>query len=149
MATATAPAPTDGDDSTLATKAEAAFGVHAGQSFDASAISARSGALREHRLVVELAPGKGAEVKAQLAAGDGLVYAWSATGDVALDMHGEAPDADGAWTTYAVEAAQRASAGTFIAPFDGTHGWYWKNNGEAPVSVTIHTVGFQPGLYRP
>lgn len=140
---------TDRADTALEARAVAAFGRDPGQAFDAGAVSERAGTLREHEFIVELQPGKGAEVKARLAAGEGLVYAWSATGDVALDMHGEAPDANGTWTTYAAAPSQRAASGTFIAPFDGAHGWYWKNEGDVPVSVTIKTIGFQPGLYRP
>lgn len=136
-------------NATLATKAEGAFGNNEGQSFDADAASESAGTLRQHQLVVELAPGKGAEVKAKLDTGEGLVYAWTATGEVAVDMHGEAPDAKGTWTSYSVEKAQRASAGTFVAPFSGTHGWYWHNRGATPVRVTIQATGFQPDLYRP
>lgn len=150
-----AQAPTPGaanDDAAnvaLAAKAEAAFGQSEGQSLDAHAISASAGTLRQDTLTLTLAPGKGAEVKTQLKSGDGMVFRWNATGDVAVDMHGERPDAKNAWTSYAVEAAQREGAGTFVAPFDGSHGWYWKNRGTQPVTVHIEVTGFQPELYRP
>jgi hypothetical protein len=133
----------------LAASAKAAFGAHDGQALDASAFSASMGALRNDTHSVTLEPGKGAEVKAALKAGDGLVFRWSASADVAVDMHGEAPGSKGTWTSYAVAAAQREAAGTFIAPFDGTHGWYWQNRGADPVTVQIEVSGFQPSLYRP
>ena len=145
----TAPAVTDALNGVLAAKANLAFGADPKQAFDAAAVSQQGTTLSEHTLSLDLAPGKGAEVKATLATGEGLVYSWTATGDVAVDMHGEAPDANGGWTTYAAEKSRRTAAGTFIAPFDGTHGWYWKNEGAAPVTVTIRTMGFQPTLYRP
>lgn len=133
----------------LARKAKAAFGENKGQSLDAAATSFTSGELRRDTLSVTLAPGKGAEIKAHLKQGAGVVYRWKASGDVAVDMHGERPEVKGAWTSYSVEPAQTHAEGTFIAPFDGTHGWYWQNRGEQPVQVEVEVVGFQADLYRP
>ncbi len=149
-----APVPAASTDATeantaLAAKAAAAFGANAGQSLDAAAFSASPGELRTDTFSVTLEPGKGAEVKSALKAGDGLVFKWTASADVAVDMHGEAAGAKGTWTSYAVEAAQREGAGTFVASFDGTHGWYWQNRGTEPVTVEIVVTGFQPSLYRP
>ena len=133
----------------LAAKAEVAFGKADGQSLDAHAVSLVSGPFRRSSAAVTLDPGKGAEIKAQLLEGEGLVFHWTASADVAVDMHGERPGAKSAWTSYAVEAAQREASGTFVAPFEGSHGWYWKNLGTAPVTVQIEAVGFQPDLHRP
>lgn len=142
-------APSPADHSQIASRAMDAFGANAGQSFDTAAVSLRTAPYRNDTLSVTLAPGKGAEVKAMLKAGDGIVFRWKATGDVALDMHGERPDAKGTWTSYAVERAQREASGTFIAPFDGSHGWYWQNRGTEPVTVDIQVAGYQEKLYRP
>ena len=133
----------------LTAKAAAAFGANAGQSFDAKAVSLGTIPYQRDTLTVTLAPGKGAEVKAMLKSGDGMVFHWTATGDVALDMHGERHDAKGTWTSYAVEGSQREASGTFIAPFDGSHGWYWQNRGTEPVTVNIQVTGYQEKLYRP
>ena len=133
----------------LSTKATAAFGANAGQSFDTAAVSHRTAPYRNDTLSLTLEPGKGAEVKAMLKAGDGLVFHWKAGGDVALDMHGERVGIKHAWTSYAIEHAQREAAGTFVAPFDGSHGWYWQNRGTEPVTVEIEVSGFQEKLYRP
>ena len=35
--------------------------------------------------------------------------------------------------------------GSYVAPFDGLHGWYWKNNTATPVTVTLHSTGFYRG----
>jgi hypothetical protein len=149
---ASAPAASVADseaNAALAAKAAAAFGANPGQTLDAAAFSVSAAELRTDTFSVTLEPGKGAEVKAALKAGDGLVFRWTASADVAVDMHGEAPDAKGTWTSYAVESAQREAAGTFVAAFDGTHGWYWQNRGTEPVTVEIVVTGFQPSLYRP
>ncbi len=133
----------------LSAKANTAFGANADQSFDAKAVSLRSTPYRRDTLTVTLPPGKGAEVKAMLKSGDGMVFHWKASGDVALDMHGERIGIKHAWTSYAIEHAQREAAGTFVAPFDGSHGWYWQNRGTEPVTVEIEVSGFQEKLYRP
>lgn len=149
-ATAAAPAATpDAANTALAVKAVEAFGENEGQTFAPAAFSQGGTALRRDSFTVTLPPGKGAEVKMLLQSGEGVVFHWTATGDVALDMHGERAGAKGAWTSYSVEGAQREAAGTFVAPFDGSHGWYWQNRGTAPVTVEIDVAGFQPELYRP
>jgi len=46
---------------------------------------------RTDEMSITLAPGEGAEIKAQMAAGQRLVYSWTASGNgVDVDMHGEA-----------------------------------------------------------
>lgn len=133
----------------LGAKANEAFGANAGQSFDTKAVSLRGIPHRRDTMTVTLAPGKGAEVKAMLKSGDGMVFHWKASGDVALDMHGERIGIKNAWTSYAVESAQHEASGTFVAPFDGSHGWYWQNRGTDAVTVEIEVSGFQEKLYRP
>lgn len=138
-----------GDITALAAKAEATFGKNKDQSFDAQAVKPAAAAPRTETLTVTLAPGKGAEVKADLDAGQGLVFQWTASADVAVDFHGETPESKHEFTSFDVEAAQRQAAGTFVAPFAGLHGWYWKNRGQQPVTVTVTVTGFQKRLFRP
>lgn len=138
-------------NATEAAKAVAAFGVNEKQTFAAEALTpvAAAAAPRSESMTVMLEPGKGVELKMLLEAGQGVVYRWKADANVAVDMHGERPSVKGPWTSYAIEAAQRSAAGTFIAPFDGTHGWYWENRGTTPVTVTVDVSGFQDALYQP
>jgi hypothetical protein len=133
----------------LRAQAVAAFGAQPGQSFDASAAVRSAAAPRTEAMTVMVPPGFGVEVKALLAAGDTLVYHWSATGDVAVDMHGERPGAKDAFTSYLIDGARREDAGSFTAPFAGAHGWYWLNKGRQPIDVTVSVTGFQTKLYVP
>ena len=64
-------------------------------------------------------------------------------------MHGERPNAKGEWTSYSIEPAQNEARGTFVAPFEGSHGWYWKNENDEPVTVEVAVTGFQPDLHQP
>lgn len=136
------------DNAALAAKAEAVFGKQPGQSFDAQAVKPSGPAPRTETVTVTLAPGKGAEVQAELDAGQGMVFQWSASADVAVDLHGERPGSKDEYTSYDIEAGQRQGAGTFIAPFAGTHGWFWKNRSQQPVTVTVTITGFQKRLLR-
>jgi hypothetical protein len=136
------------DNAALATRSEAVFGKQAGQSFDAQAVKPSAAVPRTETVTVTLAPGKGAEVQAELDAGQGMVFHWTSTGDVAVDLHGERPGSKDEYTSYDIEAGQRQGAGTFVAPFAGTHGWFWKNRSQQPVTVAVTITGFQKRLVR-
>jgi len=133
----------------LKAQAVAVFGAQTGQSFDASAAVRHAAAPKTETMTVMVPPGLGVEVKAVLAAGDSLVYHWSATGDVSVDMHGERPGAKDEFTSYLVDGARREDAGSFTAPFAGAHGWYWLNKSRQPIDVTVTVTGFQTKLYVP
>jgi hypothetical protein len=142
-------APSDERNTAMAQKAATAFGASEQQSFAAESVDVSVGTPRTESMQITLPPGKGVEVKTLLKAGGGFVYRWTADGEVAIDMHGERTGVKGAWTSYAVENAQRENAGTFVAPFEGSHGWYWLNRGTTPVTVQVQVSGFQSALYQP
>lgn len=117
---------------------------------EAGVVSKREGKYRSETMSLTLPPGKGAEIKAVMKTGDGMVFHWSANGDVATDMHGERTGAaKDEYTSYWIEKVQRQASGSFTAPFDGTHGWYWLNRSSEPVTVQVEVTGFQEKLYRP
>ncbi|MDQ3618478.1 MAG: hypothetical protein M3374_07200 [Pseudomonadota bacterium] len=117
---------------------------------EAGVVGKHDGVFRQDTMSLTLPPGKGAEIKAAMTTGDALVFNWTASGEVSVDMHGERTDAaDDEYTSYWIERSQRTASGSFTAPFDGTHGWYWKNRGNEPVTVQVQVAGFQQGLFRP
>lgn len=139
----------DRETAALSAQAAAVFGAQPGQSFDVRAVVPHSSEDKTETLSVTLEPGKGAEVKAMLEAGKGFVFHWTASGDVAVDMHGERPNVKDEYTSYWIQAAQRQGAGLLVAPFAGQHGWYWLNRGKEPVTVQVSVTGFQSKLFRP
>lgn len=141
-------ADTPRDNATLAARSEVVFGKQAGQSFDAQVVKPAAAAPRTETVTVTLKPGKGAEVQADMDAEQGLVFHWTASADVAVDLHGERPDAQSEYTSYDIQGAQREGAGTLVAPFAGTHGWFWKNKSQQPVTVTLTLTGFYKRLVR-
>lgn len=108
-------------------------------------------AYRNDELSVTLAPGEGAEIKALMKTGDRFFFTWSAVGGaVNFDMHGEKLNtASDEFTSFWKGRNQTTGNGAFEAPFDGTHGWYWRNKNPGPVTVTVNTSGYYEKLYRP
>ncbi len=93
---------------------------------------------------------QGAEIKALMRAGETFVFNWSSDGGpVSFDMHGEKPNAGDEFTSYWKDRDKTIGHGSFTAPFDGSHGWYWKNKGSEPVTVTVTVSGWFERLYMP
>lgn len=101
-------------------------------------------------MTVTLQANEGAEIKALMRAGEAFVFSWTSTGGpVNFDMHGEKPNDGDNFTTHWKDRAKAEGHGIFIAPFDGSHGWYWKNKDSEPVTVTVKVSGYFEKLYRP
>ena len=91
---------------------------------------------------IELRPFDSVEYKYRLEAGAGLVYTWSSDGVVTFDFHGE-PDGVPSKDAESYEKGRSSVGhGTFTAAKPGIHGWYWKNNTEGRVKITLRTSGF-------
>ncbi len=97
---------------------------------------------REDSATIVVPAGKGLEYKFYLVKGNVMRYDWLSTdGELYFDFHGE-PEGDttGYFESYTVSTAEQVR-GTFTASFAGTHGWYWKNKSQSPISVTLTTQG--------
>lgn len=101
-------------------------------------------------MTLTLQANEGAEIKAQMRAGEAFVFSWvSDGGPVNFDMHGEKPNDGDNFTSYWKDREKSEGHGSFTAPFDGSHGWYWKNKGSTPVTITVKVSGYFQKLYRP
>lgn len=96
----------------------------------------------------ELAPFESVELKYDLAADDGFVYAWNATGEVVFDIHAEPEGAEPGVAESFAQGRDIADAGTYVARFAGIHGWFWENRGATTVTVRVRTTGFLTGATR-
>ena len=100
-------------------------------------------AFRSDEMTLTLKPGEGAEIKAAMVRGGSYVFSWTVEGGtVEFDMHGEHTDGSGGEASYAKGDEAASGHGTFHAPFDGRHGWFWQNLTWEPVTVTLKTSGF-------
>lgn len=109
---------------------------------------ARATPFRTDEKTVTLEPGKGIEVKARMKAGDSFNFRWTSTGPVRADMHGEPVGGkEDEFTDYWKQKDIASSQGSFTAPFAGTHGWYWKNREDKPITVTVRLDGFYESVF--
>ena len=105
--------------------------------------------LRSDDMSLTLQPGEGSEIKATMRKGEQFVFNWATEGGpVNVDMHGEKLNAGDKFTSYWKAQQIASDQGTFVAPFDGTHGWYWRNRGDKPVTVKVKVSGFYEKLAR-
>lgn len=90
-------------------------------------------------LPLTLKPGEGKEIKLKMTQGAKAQYAWVVEGgEVNFDTHGDAP---GKSISYEKGRGVASDAGVLEAAFTGNHGWYWRNRGNANVTVILHTRG--------
>ena len=107
-------------------------------------------AWREDEKTIVLPAHSGAEIKARMKTGDSFQFRWKSDAAVRMDMHGEPVHAvNDEFTSYWKEKDISSAQGSFIAPFDGTHGWYWRNKSESPVTITVNVSGFYEMLFQP
>ena len=106
-------------------------------------------AFRSDELSLTLKPGEGAEIKAVMRAGDQMVYEWTADkGEVFFDFHGEPKGAAPDVFTSFEKGSKSTAKGDFEAPFEGIHGWYWKNRTTAALTIQLKTSGVYEKIGR-
>jgi hypothetical protein len=109
----------------------------------AATVTRSEAAFRSDEMTLSLKPGEGAEIKATMVKGGSYVFSWTVEGGtVEFDMHGEHTDGSGGEASYAKGEEAASLHGTFHAPFDGRHGWFWQNLTWEPVTVKLKTSGF-------
>jgi hypothetical protein len=84
---------------------------------------------------------QGFEYKYRIEQGGGMVYAWSATGKMKYEFHGD-PDGINAKVLSYEQGEGDFDSGSFIAPASGIHGWYWENLGNREATITLTSAGF-------
>lgn len=88
-----------------------------------------------------LGPGQAFEYKYRMEKGAGMVYAWTATGRVKYEFHGEPDDHSLKVESYEKQEGDYAS-GALTVSFTGIHGWYWENPGDRELTITVTSAGF-------
>jgi len=98
--------------------------------------------IQNGEVTLTLQPGEGREVKATMKAGEEFEFTWATDKNaVNYDQHGEVFGAASDEYTSYDKGTKASSTGKFRAPFDGTHGWYWRNRTEGPVTITVSAIG--------
>jgi hypothetical protein len=66
-------------------------------------------------------------------------------GPVNFDTHG---DGGGRSISYEKGRGVPADEGELVAAFTGNHGWYWRNRGQANVTLVLRTRGTYSDIKR-
>ena len=108
--------------------------------------SVQSGLAWRDEMTFTLTPGQGTEIKLKMKEGDKAVFSWDVQGGVVnFDTHG-----DGAGRSISYEKGRGVARdeGELVAAFTGNHGWFWRNRGEANVTVVLKTGGAYSDIQR-
>ncbi len=102
--------------------------------------------LREDETKVVVPAGKGIEFKIDMLKYGEMKYEWTTTNGEILyfDFHGEVKQEKEVEEVY-FESYTIANAnnmvGTFLAPYEGRHGWFFRNTGNEDVVVNLRLKG--------
>jgi hypothetical protein len=103
-------------------------------------------AVKTDQLTVQLNKDESMEIKLAMKEGSEVKYDWSAdSGEVVYDIHGDASALDISYHNYSKGTAQTMSD-SLVAAFDGSHGWYWRNRNDEPVTITLNIAGVYSGI---
>jgi hypothetical protein len=99
-----------------------------------------TGPFRTDDVDLTLAPGESYEYKVRMKPEETLIYSWKSAAPLEFDFHGESDkDPDNAVSYTAGEGAE--SHGSLIAPFQGIHGWYWRNKSKDFADIHLKMGG--------
>ena len=89
-----------------------------------------------------LGPFESVEYKYTLRAGQAMIYSWRADQEVVFDFHSEQTGASAQDAVSFATGRTNSAHGTYVAPFDGIHGWFWENRQQHDVTVHLRAHGF-------
>jgi len=98
---------------------------------------------REDTVLVTVPAKKGIEYKFNLKEFGNLIYEWKTldASNIHFDFHGEpAGDTSGYFESYSIAITDQMK-GSATVPFEGSHGWYWKNTSNQDVVIELKTSG--------
>ncbi len=89
-------------------------------------------------VIINVPAGKGVEYKLDMNKFQKATYEWATDGgEIYVDLHGEPRgDTTGYFESFTI-ATVNEMKGSFTVPFDGSHGWYWKNNTDKDISIQL------------
>jgi len=97
---------------------------------------------QKNEVMVVIPANKGLEYKFKMQRYANLTYQWDAKGKpIYFDFHGEPKgDTTGYFESYTIATTDKME-GSMTVPFDGVHGWYWKNESDEEIIITLKTQG--------
>jgi len=100
--------------------------------------------LRAEVVTIEIGANEQMEYKLQMVEGMTIVYSWQTDGGALYsDFHADPfNDLDDEPVRYAEEFDVAGGRGGLTAGYSGNHGWFWRNDSDAPVVVELDVRGF-------
>ena len=105
-------------------------------------ISLQSGPFKQQSIQLKLAPKEGMEYKYRLENGAAMLYTWTSTARVHWELHSQPDNAPRGYAEFFDTQDGNGSSGAYNAPFPGIHGWWWENQSDTDVTITLTTAGF-------
>ncbi len=102
--------------------------------------------LREDETKVIVPAGKGIEFKLNMLKYGKMKYEWTTSNNEILyfDFHGEVKQEEEVKEVYFESytiANSNNMVGTFYAPYEGKHGWFFRNNSSEDVTINFRLIG--------
>lgn len=97
---------------------------------------------RSETVQIVLQPTERTEVKSVMDRDQVIMYRWNASAPVYVDFHGHDPDDDSYWYRYREQEAGMSSFGSLVAPVDGEHGWYFRNDSSTEIVIDLRVSGY-------
>lgn len=97
---------------------------------------------RSDERTITLQPNQGREIKLAMREGSRVTFSWSTDkGVVNFDEHADSTNPRRDYHGYRKGTAVAKDEGTLVAAFEGWHGWFWRNRGKEPLTLTLRTNG--------
>jgi hypothetical protein len=112
------------------------------------AATEQPGAYRTETVTVPIGAREEIEYKMMVNAGGTVVFGWTTDrGALYADFHAEPfNDLNDQPVRYAEQVAVSSGHGALRAPYSGYHGWYWRNENDFPVAITLQVAGWFTGF---
>jgi hypothetical protein len=110
-----------------------------------SPIRSHQDGMMADEITLTIAPGDFVEYKYRMDKSAPMLYSWKATATVEYDFHTEPQNENSSQPVSFDVGTADTRVGSYVAPFDGMHGWYWKNPTATAVTVTLTSNGFYRG----
>jgi hypothetical protein len=105
-------------------------------------VNEKPSGLQKDEATITVPAHSGVEYKYKMQQYSNITYEWKSDGTpIYFDFHGEPKgDTTGYFESYTIATTDEVN-GSMTVPFDGVHGWYWKNTSDEKVIVTLKTQG--------
>ena len=108
----------------------------------APAVALRDDEYRVDSAEISIGPYEWVEYTYRFEEGASMLFSWQATGALDYNLHSApAGSPPGYSESFDAQTNDRAH-GSYTAPYPGVHGWYWENQSDDEVMLSLHTAGF-------